>query len=175
VTAADFEYAWKRRLDPINPVSVTSFLYDVKGARAFHQGEVSDPDHLGVQALDEVTLVVELEQPANYFLSLLTSVCLPVPRHVVERHGEAWTEVGNLVTNGPFKLEALQRGESIVMSRNPEYHGRFTGNVQRVEYSGIADPSARLEMYETDSLDIAGLPENTSQPLGWLPGSWGST
>jgi oligopeptide transport system substrate-binding protein len=45
--------------------------------------------------------------------------------------------------------------------RNPAYHGRFTGNVQRVEVSLLADPSAELELYEADGLDIydlGGLP-----------------
>ncbi|NIO71916.1 MAG: peptide ABC transporter substrate-binding protein, partial [Anaerolineae bacterium] len=54
-----------------------------------------------------------------------------------EAHGEAWTEMGNIVTNGPFRLEAWQRGELMILSRNPEYHGRFRGNVQRVELTLI--------------------------------------
>jgi ABC-type oligopeptide transport system substrate-binding subunit len=135
-----------------------NLLYDVKGARAFHQGEVSDPDRVEVCALDEVTLAVELEEPTGYFLQLLAhSATYPVPRHVVEAHGEAWTEPGNIVTNGPFRLESWQRGQSIVLVRNPDYHGRFRGNVQRVELSLLAEWSARLEMYEADSLDILDL------------------
>lgn len=82
-----------------------------------------------------------------------------MPRHVVEAHGEAWTEVGNIVTNGPFKLEAWQQGELMVLSRNPDYHGRFGGNVQRVELTLLPSKewAAQLEMYEADGLDILGL------------------
>jgi len=113
---------------------------------------------VGVRALDEVTLVVELEGPTGYFLHLLAcNATYPVPRHVVEARGQAWTEVENIVTNGPFRLESWQRGESMVLVRNPEYHGRFTGNVQRLELSLLADPSAILKMYEADSLDILNL------------------
>jgi ABC-type transport system substrate-binding protein len=43
--------------------------------------------------------------------------------------------VGNIVTNGPFRLESWQRGQSMVLVRNPAYHGRFRGNVQRVKLS----------------------------------------
>jgi oligopeptide transport system substrate-binding protein len=129
-------------------------LYDVKGARAFHREE-GGVEGLGVRALDEVTLVMELEGPTSYFPHLLAhDVTYPVPQHVVEAHGEAWTEVGNIVTNGPFKLEAWDRGKSMVLVRNPEYHGRFRGNVQWVELSLLADPSARLEMYEANGLDV---------------------
>jgi ABC-type oligopeptide transport system substrate-binding subunit len=155
VTAGDFEYAWKRVLDPTTGSPDASMLYDVKGARTFHQGEVSDPNRVGVRALDEVTLVVELEGPTGYFPHLLADpTSYPVPRHTVEAHDEAWTEVENIVTNGPFRLEAWTPGESMVLTRNPEYHGRFTGNLQRVELSLLLEKSAQLEMYEADDLDI---------------------
>jgi len=156
VTAGDFEYAWKRVLDPATSPRWAEVLYDVKGARAFRQGELSDPDRVGVRALDEVTLVVELERPTGYFLHLLT-LMVPAPRHVVEAHGERWTEAGKIVTNGPFALEAWQPGESMVLVRNPAYHGRFTGNVERVELCLLPDWSARLEMYEADGLDVLSL------------------
>jgi oligopeptide transport system substrate-binding protein len=166
VTAGDFEYAWKRVLNPTTGSPNASLLYDIKGAQAFHQGACPEPAEgedgvggLGVWALDEVTLVVELEGPTGYFLQLLAySATYPVPRHVVEVHGEAWTERGKIVTNGPFRLEAWQRGESMVLARNPEYYGRFRGNLQRVElYLQRIDPSARLEMYEADGLDILNI------------------
>jgi ABC-type oligopeptide transport system substrate-binding subunit len=158
VTAEDFRYAWKRVLDPATRSPNASLLYDVKGARAFHQGDASAPDSVRVRALDEVTLVVELEGPTGYFLHLLAcNATYPMPRHVVEVRGQAWTEVENIVTNGPFRLESWQRGESMVLVCNPQYHGRFTGNVQRLELSLLADPSAILKMYEADSLDILNL------------------
>jgi oligopeptide transport system substrate-binding protein len=160
VTAGDFEYAWKRFLDPVTGTPDADLLYDVKGAKSFHQGRVSNPDTVGVRALDGLTLMVELEEPTGYFLSLLAyRATYPVPRHVLEAHGEAWTELGNIVTNGPFRLETWQRGQSMVLVRNPAYHGRFMGNVQRVELSlfSSAEWSDALAMYEADGLDILEL------------------
>jgi ABC-type oligopeptide transport system substrate-binding subunit len=158
VTAGDFEYAWKRVLDPATGSPNANLLYDVKGARAFHRGEAGRVD-VGVRALDEVTLVVELEEPTGYFLHLLACchATYPVPRHVVEAHGGGWAEVGNIVTNGPFRLEACQPGKSIVLLRNREYHGRFAGNVERVELCLTLDRSALIEMYDADGLDALGL------------------
>jgi ABC-type oligopeptide transport system substrate-binding subunit/DNA-binding SARP family transcriptional activator len=154
VAAEDFEYAWKRVLDPATGSAYASILHDVKGARAFHQGQAGRED-VRVQALDELTLAVELEGPTGYFLHLLThDSTFPVPRHVVEAQGETWTEMGNIVTNGPFRLEAWRPGESMVLARNQEYRGRFRGNMQRVELSFLDDWSAVLERYETDGLDI---------------------
>ena len=158
VTAGDFEYAWKRVLDPVTESPVANQLYDVKGARAFHQGAGARED-VGIRALDEVTLAVELEGPTGHLPQLLAHhVCYPLPQHVVEVHGRAWTEPGNIVTNGPFKLETWGRGESMVLVRNPGYHGQFGGNVQRVELCLLSDRSALLHKYESDGLDILGLP-----------------
>ncbi len=178
VTAGDFEYAWKRVLDPAIGSPYASLLYDVKGARAFHQGETSVPDEVAVRADGDATLTVELEGPTGYFLQLLARlVACPLPRHVVEAHGEAWTEVGNIVTNGPFILEAWQPGQSMVFSRNPQYHGRFRGNVQRVELLPIlAEWSAALEVYEADGLDILNItwfpPAEKDRARQWHTGEY---
>jgi len=158
VTAGDFEYAWKRVLAPATGAPIVELFYDVKGARAFHEGEVDDPDQVGIRALDEVTLVVELEKPtSNYLLRLAVWMCRPIPRHMVEEHGEAWAEVENIVTYGPFKLESWRQGQPMVLVRNPEYRGRFTGNVQRVELSLLVDESDPLKMYEANGLDVLDL------------------
>lgn len=157
VTAGDFEYAWKRTLAPDTGSPAAGFLHDIKGARAFRQGQL-DRESVGVRATDETTLIVELEEPAGYFLQLLVRPdYFPVPRHVVEAHGAAWTDPGNLVTNGPFRLEAWRRGEVLVLARNPDYHGHFQGNVQRVELFPLTDWSARLQMYEDDALEVLGI------------------
>ena len=155
VTAGDFEYAWKRVLsDPGSPLAGL-LLYDIKGARAFHQGEMSDLDRVGIRALDETTLAVELEESSAYFLHLLAHPPpVPCPQHAVKIHGEAWMHLENIVTNGPFRLEEWRSGELMRFSRNPRYQGRFAGNLQQVELVLISDPAAKLALYEADMLDV---------------------
>jgi ABC-type oligopeptide transport system substrate-binding subunit len=100
-------------------------------------------------------LIVELEEPAGYFLQLLGHYATyPVPRHAVEAHGDAWTEVRNIVTNGPFRLKAWHRGEVLVLERNPRYSRRARGNLQQIELVVLSDPEAKLKAYEADRLDI---------------------
>jgi len=155
VTAGDFEYAWKRVLDPTSGSPNASLLYDINGARAFHRGETPDPGSVGVQALDAHTLVVELEVPTGYFFSLLAHYATyPVPRHVLEDYGEAWTERSNIVTNGAFTLETWVRDKSMTLARYPEYHGRFPGNLQRVELTFDVEWALQMEMYEAGDLDF---------------------
>jgi ABC-type oligopeptide transport system substrate-binding subunit len=157
VTANDFVYGWKRLLAPASRSYLREMLRDIQGARAYREGSSSDPDQLGLRALDDLTLVVELEEPTSYFPHVLTfAATSPVPRHAVEAHGESWSELDNLVTNGPFRLVAWERGERMVLERNPDYHGRFAGNLERVELSfQAAEPGIQLQMYEENNLDVA--------------------
>jgi ABC-type oligopeptide transport system substrate-binding subunit/serine/threonine protein kinase len=155
VTARDFEYAWKRVLHPATESMNASLLFDVKGARAFHQGETSDTGSVGVSAVDRLTLSVELEGPTGYFLNLLDhNSTYPVPQHIVELHGAEWTEVENIVTNGAYRLVEWIPGHSMEFSRNLDFHVRSRGNVQRVVLSSAEGQwPAMLEEYESGGLD----------------------
>jgi len=158
VTAHDFVCSWLRVLNPKNRLTVTTGLYDVKGGRAYKQGELSDPDQVGVRARDPYTLEVELEGPTGFFLYLLTQpLCLPVPKHVVDQHGDSWGKIENFVSNGPFLLKSWQPGKKIILERNPTYHGQFSGNVQHMELLLIDSPEERIRLYEADGLDVLRL------------------
>ena len=157
VTAGDFEFAWKRALNPATGSPVAPFLYDLEGARAFHRGH-GCAEEVGVRAVDDRTLRVKLERPVGHFLQLLTLVpWYPVPRHVVEREGNAWAERKGIVVNGAFRMEAWRRGESMELVRNPAYHGRFTGNLRRVTLLPMHAWADRLRMYRDDRLDVLGV------------------
>ncbi len=112
---------------------------------------------MGVNALDDVTLVVELEEPIGHFLYLLaTTASFAIPRHVVEVYGEDWSLPEHIVTNGPFRLDTWRRGETVVLVRNTMYHGRFGGNLARIEldlWKWLGDP---LALYEQDNTMLAG-------------------
>jgi ABC-type oligopeptide transport system substrate-binding subunit/class 3 adenylate cyclase len=155
VTAGDFEYAWKRVLDPASGSPNANLLYDIKGAKAYHRGETTDPDHVGIWVPDDLTLVVELEGPTGYFLSLMAHYATyPVPKHVLEIHGEAWTEIDKIVTNGAFKLDTWNPEVSMTLVRNSEYHSLFTGNVEQVEISFDIRWFVQMDKYEADELEF---------------------
>ena len=157
VTANDFEYSWKRILDPSRGWSAAEYLLDIKNARAYFHGEITDPDLVGFYALDENTLVVELERPTSYFPYSLTVIdTSPFPKHVVESHGDSWADLDNIVTNGPFSMANWKRDEFIVLKRNPDYHGHFPGNVQQVEFFFNTRQSSKgLQMYAENNLDMS--------------------
>jgi len=147
VTADDFEFAIKRVLDPPTHAYSANLLYDICGAKDFHQGRVANSESVGITAVDPFTLVIELEEPCSYFPYLLGDpIFFAVPKHVVEREGNAWTEPGRIVTNGAFQLDSWDRssGNTIHFSRNPRYSGSYKGNVEHITLSAYQN---ELEMY----------------------------
>jgi oligopeptide transport system substrate-binding protein len=85
-----------------------------------------------VQASDDFTLTIDLENPVGYFLQSICNV-MPVPRHAVEAYGGGWADAAHIVTNGAFLVDEWRAGECLTLVRNPSFGGRFSGNLQRVE------------------------------------------
>jgi ABC-type oligopeptide transport system substrate-binding subunit/class 3 adenylate cyclase len=164
VTAADFEYSWKRTLNSATeaPEGKVRLLYDIKNARAYNKRELSKSDQVGVRAIDELTLEVVLERASSYFLQMLFTL-YPIPAHVVEADGDEWTALEHIVTNGAFRLESFEPEEFISLVKDPTYHGEFSGNLEKVELKLGKDIGSQteLELYEKDCIDIAPLREET--------------
>lgn len=132
-------------------------------ASAYHRGKLVDAALLGVRAVDDRTLILELEQPAGYFLRCLRRSLL-LPSHVLERCGEGWTRVEDFVTNGPFVLKAWHRGHSLTLLRNPfARQPEYGGNVIEVEDKFLSDWPTMLALYEADELDSVSILNSTAE------------
>ncbi len=152
LTAHDFIYAWKRILQPDRDLNKARYLFDIKGARAYCNGEV---DELGIDASDPFTVMIELEGPTSYFPQLLSQwPYLPAPRHVVEQHGDDWATLEHIVSYGPFLLTEWVPNHHIQLDRNPDYRGQFSGNVQTIDLKLNIDEEITDKMYEADELDL---------------------
>ncbi len=155
LNANDFEWSWKRVLDPETKSEYTTALYPLKNAVKIDSGEVP-LEELGVNAADEKTLVVTLEGPTPYFpLLAATWTYYPVPRHVVEAEGDAWVEAGTMVSNGPYVLTAWEHDQSMTLERNENYYGEQP-TITRADYTLFTDPVAQaLVAFENNELDQA--------------------
>lgn len=158
VTAADFEYAWKRLLDPKTAAQYAYFLYPVANAKAYNTGALPDASTVGVRALSATELEVVLDRPIAYFPSLTTfMVTFPQRRDLIERYGDRWTDPGRLVTNGPFRLESWRHEYRLQLSANPTYYGGKPA-ISRVAMYVVNERTTELTLYETGDLDYAQLP-----------------
>jgi oligopeptide transport system substrate-binding protein len=173
VVAADFVYAWRRLLRPSTASQAAGLLYPVRNAEAFNLGRLSDEAAVGVRALDDATLEVELEQPTPYFLDLTSSPNLsPVRRDVIEpfeQRGERerWTRPESIVTNGPFTLESWRLRYAITIKRNPFYWAGAGISVERVVWLEVESAFTALNLYQTGQLDLFG--SNVSYPRDYGP------
>jgi len=157
VSARDFEWSWKRQLDPATAAPYASFLYDIKNGEAFNKKKITDPKEVGVRAKDDWTLEVTLEGPRGYFPVLAAYLAaLPAYRAAVEKHGDKWTEAANIVCNGPFTLEAWEHNKQMVLKKNPYYYGAKDVRLTRVVIPIIPIASGVLP-YENNELDMTTL------------------
>ena len=130
VTAHDFAYSIQRILTASLGSEYAYFMFDLKNAREFHSGEITDFSKVGVEVVNDHTLVLTLNRATPYFPAmLLHQAWMPVHRASVEAAGpmadrnSRWARPGTLVGNGPFKLVEWRNNERLVVERNPHFYG----------------------------------------------------
>lgn len=159
VTAYDFEGAWKQILTPTFPADYAEQLYVIKGGRAAKAGDLP-LDQIGVRALDDQRLEVELEAPIPYFLSLCASTAyFPVHRSIAALHPDWADHASSLyVANGPFLLDRWAHNSKIFLTKSPNYWDADAVQLQRVEMAMVDDERSELYLFERGELDRAGTP-----------------
>lgn len=153
VTAQDFVFAWRRLLDPKTGSKFASIVYPFKNAKAVAEGRMP-PDALALRAADDKVLVLELEHPAPYMRELLThNILYPVPRHVVEAKGAAWTQAGTYVSNGAYVLTERVPNGHIALTKNPRFYDAANVTIERVVFYPTEDAGAALTRFRAGELD----------------------
>jgi oligopeptide transport system substrate-binding protein len=157
VTADDWVYSWLRALSPELGSAVATFMTAIKGASDYTAGTITDPAEVGLRAVDPLTFEVTMAQPSPQFQAVAGLPYLtPVPRHVIEQFGDEWTEAPNLVSNGPYKLEAWDHDQQIVLARNENYGSEPPAIERALLTIATGDPCvAQVQAYEADEVDFA--------------------
>ena len=154
LTADDFVYSMRRVVDPKTASEYAFLLYVVKNGEAVNDGKLPLAA-LGVEAPDPYTLRIHLEHPAPYFLFITThQVMYPVPRHVVEKWGDHWTESAHWVSNGAYKLAYWTLGDHIRVVRNPMFYDAGSVCIDRVDYYPTIDSISAERRVRRGELDL---------------------
>lgn len=159
VTAKDFEFAWSQALNPDVASDYAYFLYFIKNAEKYFNGEVAW-DEVGVKVVDDYTLEVTLEQPTPYALFLFSFDTLaPINQRFYEAVGADLysTEAQYFCTNGPFALTEWSHNDKIVMQKNDAWHGAADVEVEEIDWKIITDANAALSSFLAGDLDMVGL------------------
>lgn len=158
VTAQDFEYSWKRTLDPKNASQYAFMLGLVKGANAYSHGTGS-VEEVGVKALDDKTLEVKLESPTPFFLKQTAfPTYFPLNKKFVEEKGsEFGANLEQTLANGPFKLTGWEHDVLVTIEKNADYWDAAAVKLNKVTFNVVKDSNALLNMYESGEIDRTGL------------------
>jgi oligopeptide transport system substrate-binding protein len=165
VTAGDFVYAWQRLVTPdlASPYAWFGELMSIENAGAIIAGEM-EPSELGVEAVDDHTLVVRLSAPLPYFPAMTTHAStFPSPSWVIEEHGDQWTRPENIVTNGAYTLSEHVPQERSVRVKSDTYWDAENTVLETVTALVINDENQALTRF------LAGELDRTEIPAGQYP------
>jgi oligopeptide transport system substrate-binding protein len=153
LTASDFEYGFRRLLDPRTAAKYASLQYVVKNAEAVNTGKLP-VEALGVRAVDDRTFEITLDAPTPFLPGLLTHyTSYPIPRHAVEQHGAAWVKPGNMVSNGPYMLVEWNPNDQIRVVKNPRFFEADKIRIDEVVFYPIEDEKAALTRFRAREID----------------------
>lgn len=159
ITAADFEYSWKRLVNP-ETASPYAFIGDcLKNGQAIEQGNM-DVEELGVKAVDDTTLEVTLEHPTSYFLSLIGSSgqFAPLRQDIVEKYGTDFAATSEKnVYSGPFVMTSSE-DNVWTFAKNDNYWDKDSINLDKCELNYVENTDTQLSMYEAGDLDYVQVP-----------------
>ena len=184
VTANDFVFAWQRAVDPANASEYSYMLSDIGqivNAAEIIAGE-KDVSELGVTAVDDKTLEVQLNVPVSYFLSLMYfPTYYPVNQAFFESCGDTFaTSPETTLSNGAFVLTSYEpAATAFELVKNETYYDADKVQLAGLNYQVIQDSQQALMSYQNGDLDTTLLngeqvdqvkddPEFTSVGAGYL-------
>ncbi|MED4268746.1 peptide ABC transporter substrate-binding protein [Geobacillus stearothermophilus] len=154
VTAHDFVFAWRRVLDPKTKAEYAYIMYDIKNAAAVNTGKLP-VDQLGVKALDDYTLQVELENPIPYFISLTVfGTFMPQNEKFVKAQGDKYgLEANTTLYNGPFVLSEWKHEQGWTYAKNPNYWDKDTVKLEKINVKVVKETATMVNLYDTKKAD----------------------
>ncbi|HEU4964440.1 MAG TPA: peptide ABC transporter substrate-binding protein [Bacilli bacterium] len=158
VTAKDFEYSWKRTLNPDTGSQYSFMLFWVKGASAYNSGTGS-ADQVGVQAVDDKTLKVTLENPTPFFLNQMAfPTFYPQNQKFVEEQGDKYgSSPETILSVGPFQVKEWVRDASITLTKSDTYWDKDAVKLDSVTFQVVKDSNSAVNMYDAGEIDRVGL------------------
>lgn len=152
VTAKDFEYSWKRTLNPKTASEYSYIMADIKGATDAAKNGV---DGVSVKAVDDYTLEVELVRPVSYFPELVSfQVFFPQNQKFVEAQGDKYGQSADAqVYNGPFTLTSWKTEDQYVMTKNSNYWNAKDIKLNTINTKVVKEMGTDVNLYEDGQID----------------------
>ena len=157
VTAHDFVFAWQQVANPANAAEYAFLMRAFTNGEAIVAGEMA-PETLGVEAIDDHTLVAHLTSPTAYFLELVTFISFrPVREDFYRAQGQRYAaDADRMLSNGPFMLSDWVHGASLRMEKNPFYWNAVAIRLEAINVPYVTeDPNARFNLFMDNKIVMA--------------------
>lgn len=155
VTAHDFVYSWIRMGDPAEASgNLAKFTDFIKNSQAFFDGEVT-ADEVGIRALDDYTLEVELKNPTPFFKDIVSTFNWAPTREDVVANGDGWEKrPETAISNGPFKLKEYVVGSHMILEKNDQYWDADNVAIEEFKVVFITDPNTAMQAAQAGEIDV---------------------
>ncbi|MHC5229569.1 peptide ABC transporter substrate-binding protein [Enterococcus sp. LJL99] len=157
VTANDYVFSWQRTVDPQTGSEYAEMFKPVRNAEKIIEGEIAK-EELGIKALSDYELEIELESATPYFQNLLAFPnFFPQRKDIVEKYGKEYaTTSENAVYNGAFVLEDyIGPGVSSNWKyvKNNTYWDKEAVKLNEVDIKVVKEANTALNMYEDGKIN----------------------
>jgi oligopeptide transport system substrate-binding protein len=170
-TAGDYVWAWLRTISPELGADYAYQFYGIKGAEAYNLCKSNCGAlraKVGIKALSPYKLRIQLTSPQPWFVQQLSHTSfIPVHKATVQRHGKNWTEPGNIVTNGPFRLASWRHDASVTLVKNTKWRNAKSVRLSRIEMPIIVDQSTATNAFQAGNIDACEACVPTAQIPKW--------
>ncbi len=165
VTAHDFEYGWKRVVNPAVAAQYASLLEIIKNAKEINAGNM-DYNELAVKAIDDYTFQVELVDPAAYFLEFMATVGVfsPIRKDIIEQYGDDWTlSPETYICNGPYQMTERVMDQYIVFEARTNYYNSEETVAKKLTFLSMSDPNTAIAGIRGGTIHFSALEPPSSE------------
>jgi len=161
VTAQDYVWSWLRA---ISPELGSEYAYQFNGIKGAKEYNACDPkagscaalrSQVAISAPNKTTIKVQLVAPQAWFVQQLNhTTFIPVHRATVEKFGEKWTEPGNIVSFGPYKLASWKHDAQLVLVKNTKWRDAKNVRITKITFTAISDAATAENAYAAGNADV---------------------
>ncbi len=152
--AQHFVDGFLRLISPDTATDYGHLLYEIDGAEAYALGETTDPNTVGLLALNNQTLQITLHRPAAYFIKVLANPgMVPARADLLDLYEDSWIAPENFVGNGPYTLLEYD-DRHLLVEKNQNFHDADQLAFHQIGFAVISDENQRLDAYREGLVDV---------------------
>lgn len=164
INAYTIEYSLFRVLNSENNAPYAYLLFYIKNAKKYYEGKIKR-NEVGIKVLDDFTIEIELENPTSFFLGLtMLPVFMPAPKHIIEKYGNNWIDIKNIVCNGPFKIVEGNLKKMLNIMKNDYYWDKKKVKIEQMNLFFFNSDEEACEKYLLEELNFVNPLTSSKNP-----------